>query len=342
MKKKVFIIAEADVNHNGKMDLAYRMIDVALTFGADAIKFQVYVPEMLVTSDLGLSPYQRKNMGRKGSQLEMLKKYELNEESFGKLVQYAKKKKIMLLATPFDFKSVDLLVKFKRPYLKIDSGSVVNYPFLEYAAKTQIPLILSTGGSTLKEVREAVGVIEQQHNQLMLLHCTSMYPTPFKRVNLLAMMDMMKVFKYPIGYSDHTVGNEVAVAATALGAKIIEKHFTLDRRLIGPDHKASAEPREFKQMVQAIRNIEEALGSFAKAPSQEEKKVMELGRRSLIASMDLKRGLQLGKEHIVIKRLGTGIQPKHFLEILGCQLRRNVAKDTPLKYSDIERSTNHG
>lgn len=335
-KDKVLIIAEAGVNHNGDLGLAFQMIDSAIKAQVDAIKFQYYVSENLVTHELSMSTYQIENMGKKLSQFEMLRQYELKKEDLKQLVKYAERKNIMLIATPFDRESVDTLLELNCPYLKVDSGSITNHPFLEYVARKGIPLIVSTGASTMEEVREAVGAIERHNRDLTLLHCTAMYPAPYDCVNLLAMKEMIREFDYPIGYSDHTLGIEVAIAAVAMGAKVIEKHFTLDHSMEGPDHKASVEPDELARMVQGIRNIEEALGKPDKEPCEEEVRIMEKGRRSIIAAEDLKKGQKLTRDDIVIKRPGTGIQPKHFNDILGKTMLYDVAKDKPIQYSDIE------
>lgn len=335
-RDKVFIIAEAGVNHNGDIKLALQMVDEAGWAKADAIKFQVYNAKKIVTCDLAMADYQKKNIAKRISQLEMLKQYELKKKELKQLIKYAEERKILLLATPFDQESVDMLVELKRPYLKVDSASIINHPFLEYISKSGIPLIVSTGAATMQEVREAVAVIERHNRNLTLLHCTAMYPAPYQRVNLLAMKEMMREFDYPIGYSDHTLGIEVSIAAVALGAKVIEKHFTLSRSMEGPDQKASLEPDELANMVVAIRHIEQALGKSDKAPCEEEIQIMKTGRSSIIAALDLKKGQALKRDDIVIKRPGTGIQPKYLKDILGKKLISDVAKDTPLQYSDIE------
>ena len=340
-KDKVFIIAEAGVNHNGDLSLALKMIDHAVEARVDAIKFQYYISENLVTSDLSVSDYQEENIGKKLSQLEMLRKYELKKEDLKQLIKYAEQKDIMLIATPFDRECADVLVQLNRPYLKLDSGAITDHPFLEYVAKTGIPLIVSTGASTMEEVHEAVAVIERDNRNLILLHCTSMYPAPYNRVNLLAMKEMMTEFDYAIGYSDHTLGIEVSIAAVSMGAKVIEKHFTLDRSFEGPDHKASLEPIELASMVQAIRHIEQALGKPDKEPCEEEVRIMKKGRRSIIAAVDLKKGQRLTMKDVIIKRPGTGIQPKHLQDILGKRMLGDVAKDKQIQYSNIE-DCNHG
>ncbi len=339
-RDNVFIIAEAGVNHNGDLRLAFQMIDQAVKAQVDAIKFQLYVSENLVTASLPMSEYQKDNMNNNFSQLEMLQQYELAKEDLGKLIKYAEQKGIMFIATPFDRDSVDALVALKRPYIKVDSGAITDHPFLEYIARTGIPLIVSTGASTMDEVREAVAVIEEHNRNITLLHCTSMYPAPYNRVNLFAIKEMINEFDYPIGYSDHTLGIEVPIAAVAMGAKVIEKHFTLDRSLEGPDHDVSLEPDELVEMVQSIRHIEQALGESEKKPFEEEMRIMESGRRSINAAIDLKKGQRLGEKDVVIKRPGTGISPKYLKTVIGKRVLHDIEHDSPIMETDIERIEN--
>ncbi len=316
------------------------MIDQAVRAQVDAIKYQLYVSENLVTTNLPMSDYQKENMDKNISQYEMLKQYELTKEDLEKLTKYAEQNNIMLIATPFDRESVDVLVELKRPYLKVDSGAITDHPFLEYVARTSIPLIISTGGSTMAEVRDAVNVIEKHNSNITLLHCTSMYPTPYDRVNLFVIKEMMNEFNCPIGYSDHTLGIEISIAAVTMGAKVIEKHFTLDRSLEGPDHIASLEPNELVDMVQAIRHIEQALGEPDKKPFEEEVRIMKTGRRSIIAALDLKKGQRLSERDIVIKRPGTGILPKYLKTVIGRKALRDIERDSPIMEADIERIEN--
>jgi len=337
---KVFIIAEAGVNHNGDLDLAFQMIDQAVKAQVDAIKYQLFVSENLVTANLPMSEYQKENMKDNISQLEMLQRYELSKEDMEKLIKYAEQSNIILIATPFDRESVDMLVELERPYLKVDSGAITDHPFLEYIARKGIPLIVSTGASTMNEVRDAVTVIEKHNSSIALLHCTSMYPTPYNRVNLFAIKEMMNEFNYPIGYSDHTLGIEVSVAAVTLGAEVIEKHFTLDRSLEGPDHNASLEPDELLGMVKAIRHVELALGVPYKRPFEEEIKIMESGRRSISAAIDLRKGQRLTEKDVVVKRPGTGIQPKYLKTVIGGKVLRDIEHDSPIMETDIERIEN--
>jgi N-acetylneuraminate synthase/N,N'-diacetyllegionaminate synthase len=336
-KDKVFIIAEAGVNHNGDLSLAFQMIDEAVKAQVDAIKYQLYVSGNLVTSSLPMSEYQKENMNNNSSQLEMLQQYELAKEDLEKLIKYAEKKGILLIATPFDRGSVDALVALERPYIKVDSGAITDHPFLEYIAMTGIPLIVSTGASTMDEVREAVAVIEKHNRNITLLHCTAMYPAPYNRVNLFAIKEMINEFAYPIGYSDHTLGIEVPIAAVAMGARVIEKHFTLDRSLEGPDHDVSLEPDELAKMVQSIRHIEQALGESEKKPFEEEVRIMETGRHSIIAAMNLKKGQRLTERDVVIKRPGTGIPPKYLKTVIGGKVLHDIEYDSPIMETDIER-----
>jgi len=297
-KNRTMIIAEAGVNHNGEIELAKKLIDAAAFAGADAVKFQLFVPELLVSPKAQMSLYQQNNMGKKMSQMEMLKQYVFDEKILIKLIEYAKKRRISLLITPFDNESLKVVKRLGRPYIKVDSGAITDHPFLEKIAKTGIPVILSTGASTVKEIKEAVAVIEQYHRKICILHCTSLYPSPYNKINLNAIVTMMKAFKYPVGYSDHSIGIEVAIAAVAMGAKVIEKHFTLNKKMKGPDHKASIDPYELVAMVRAIRNVEDALGSFEKKPSPDEKTVMKNGRRSIVALQTIARNDKWNKSMV--------------------------------------------
>jgi N,N'-diacetyllegionaminate synthase len=326
-RDKVFIIAEAGVNHNGDMNMAYKMIDQAVKAQVDAIKYQLYVSGNLVTSSLPMSEYQKENMNNNSSQLEMLQQYELAKEDLEKLIKYAEKKGILLIATPFDRDSVDALVALERPYIKVDSGAITDHPFLEYIAMTGIPLIVSTGASTMDEVREAVAVIEKHNRNITLLHCTAMYPAPYNRVNLFAIKEMINEFDYPIGYSDHTLGIEVSVAAVAMGATVIEKHFTLDRNMPGPDHAASLEPHELKEMVSAIRNIEKAMGNGMKKPSPSEIKNIPIARKSIVAKKSIKIGEKFSESNLTVKRPGTGICPMQWDDIMNQKSKKYFNMD---------------
>lgn len=346
---KVLIIAEAGVNHNGSLELACKLVDVAKEAGADAVKFQIFKAENLVSSLAEKAKYQEKKTGIAESQLEMIKKLELSFDDFIKIKRYCDKKDILFLATPFDFESVDFLESIV-PLYKISSGEITNLPFLEYVAKKGKPIILSTGMANLGEIEEALTVILNTKRSyesrkpvtittgnytfppLILLHCTSSYPPPPEEVNLLAIKTMQDVFKLPVGYSDHTLGTEISIAAVAMGASVIEKHFTLDRNLAGPDHKASLNPDELKAMVRAIRNVEKATGNGIKKPTKTEREIMKNTRRSLVATRDIQCGEIIKKEDIVIKRPGTGIPPKFIEIIIGKKLVRNIRKEEPFKW----------
>ncbi|MBT3878112.1 MAG: N-acetylneuraminate synthase [Candidatus Scalindua sp.] len=336
-KEKIFIIAEAGVNHNGDLLLAFKMIDKAVESGADAIKFQSFVAESLVTEGLDMSDYQKENMQSDITQFEMLKRLEIGNDKMLKMIEYADSKNIMLFSTPFDRDSVDFLVKTRRPFIKIDSGAITDIPFLEYVSKQGIPLIISTGGATMEEVRETVDIVSRCNDKITLLHCTSIYPAKYDEVNLLAMKEMMKEFACPIGYSDHSLGIEVSIAAAALGAVVIEKHFTLDKALEGPDHKASIEPHELQEMITSIRNVEKALGHGKKIPLPEEERNMLFGRRSIIAAEDLNKGDRITEDKVVIKRPGTGLLPKYLKTVIGKRVLRDIEYDSPIMETDIER-----
>lgn len=323
----VFIIAEAGVNHNGKLDLAKKMVDKAKWAGADAVKFQTYKTEALVTETAPKAEYQQKTVPDK-SQYEMLKQLELSETEFRSLFDYCEANKIIFLSTPFDFQSAEFLNELDVPAFKIGSGDLNNIPLISAVASHGKPVILSAGMSTLKEVRESVEAVYSVGNkQLILLHCTSNYPTRYEDVNLRAIGTLRREFDTPIGYSDHTFGIEVSVAAVAIGACVIEKHFTLDRNLPGPDHKSSLEPDKFGQMVKAIRNVEKALGSAEKKTVHLEEEVKKVARKSLVAAVDIPKGTVLTEEALAIKRPGTGIEPKYLLSLIGKRTKRTLKKN---------------
>ena len=334
---KVFIIAEAGVNHNGRLDLAYKLIDVARDAGADAIKFQTFKAENVVSKLADKAEYQKKTTGSDKSQLEMIKKLEISFEDFIKLKKYCDKKGIMFLSTPFDHQSIDFLYDLVDIY-KIPSGEIINYPYLKYIAAKNKPLIMSTGMANLGEIEEAINIIRSVNSeaQISLLHCTTNYPTPYEEVNLKAMQTLAAAFKLPVGYSDHTLGIEVPVAAVAMGAKIIEKHFTLDKNLPGPDHKASLEPDELKGMVKAIRNIEMSFGDGIKKPNKSEIEIMKVTRRSLIATRDIRAGEIIKESDVAIKRPGIGIQPKFKDIVIGMKLINGIRQDEPFRWENFK------
>jgi len=334
---KVFIIAEAGVNHNGRLDLAYQLINVAKDVGADAVKFQTFKAENVVSKLADKAEYQKKTTGSDKSQLEMIKKLELSFEDFVKLKKYCNKKEIMFLSTPFDHQSIDFLYDLVDIY-KIPSGEIINYPYLKHIADKNKPIIMSTGMANLGEVEEAINVIRAVNSkaEISLLHCTTNYPTPYEEVNLKAIQTLAAAFKLPVGYSDHTLGIEVPVAAVVMGAKIIEKHFTLDKNLPGPDHKASLEPDELKEMVKAIRNIEKALGNGIKMPNKSEIEIMKVARRSLIATRDIRVGEIIKESDITIKRPGIGVLPKFKEIVVGMKITNDIRQDEPFKWENFK------
>ncbi|MFC1729980.1 N-acetylneuraminate synthase [candidate division KSB1 bacterium] len=327
-----YIIAEAGVNHNGKLSLAKKLVDAAKAAGADAVKFQTYKTEKLITKKAPKPEYQTKNIGKKKSQFQMLKELELSEKEFKQLKKYCDKKKISFFSTPYDNESADMLDKLGVPAYKFSSIEVVNHPFIEYVLKKKKPLILSVGMSTMKEIAEAVKVARKTGyiKNLILMQCQFNYPARFEDVNLRAMTTIMKRFKLLTGYSDHTPGIIAPVAAVALGAVVIEKHFTLSRKLPGPDHKASLEPDELKEMVEAIRNTEKLLGSAVKKPFGAEKKNIKVSRKSIVAAKDIKKGEMMTIEKLAYKRPGKGLFPTYanINKILGRKARKNIKKDS--------------
>ena len=335
--RKIFIIAEAGVNHNGRVDLAYKLVDVAKEAGADAIKFQTFKAEKVVSSKAPKAEYQKKATSSDESQLEMIKKLELSFEDFVKLKKYCDKKGIMFLSTPFDHQSIDFLYNLIDIY-KIPSGEIINYPYLKHIAAKNKPMIMSTGMTNLGEVEEAINTIRTVNSEakISLLHCTTNYPAPYEEVNLKAMQTLTAAFKLPVGYSDHTLGIEVPIAAAALGARIIEKHFTLDKKLLGPDHKASLEPGELKEMIKAIRNIEKALGDGIKKPNKSEIEIIKVARRSLIATRDIRIGEIIKESDIIIKRPGTGIPPKFKEIVIGMRIINGIRQDEPFRWENFK------
>lgn len=334
-----FIIAEAGVNHNGSVKLAKKLIDKAKEAGVDAVKFQTFKTENIVTIKAKQAKYQMKNIGKQESQSQymMLKRLELSSSDFRNLKRYCDKKKIIFLSTPHSGKKdVDLISKLC-PAIKVGSGDLTNLPILEYIAKKQLPIILSTGMATLKEVKEAVKTILPTNKKLILLHCTTNYPTPLNEVNLKAILTMRREFKLPIGYSDHTEGINVSLVAVAFGACVVEKHFTLDKNLPGPDHKASLEPKELKEMVKVIRETEKALGSGIKKPTKSEEKIKKVVRKSIVANIDIQKGSKIVTDMLIIKRPGTGeIKAKDYYKLLGKKSKRDIKKNTQLKWSMID------
>ena len=330
MTKRTLIIAEAGVNHNGNLDLAKKLIDVAAEAGADFVKFQTFTADSLVTHTAKKADYQKKTTDGNESQLEMLRRLELTPAMHKELIAHCASRNIGFFSTGFDIESVDLLVSLGQNQLKIPSGEITNLPYLRHIGQLGKPVILSTGMAILGEIEAAIDVLEQagtSRANLTVLHCTTEYPTPMAEVNLRAMQSIHKAFGVAVGYSDHTQGIEVAIAAVALGASVIEKHFTLDRNLPGPDQKASLEPDELKAMVAAIRNIEIALGDGIKRLTPSEAKNKPVARKSLVASNPIKAGEVFSTQNITAKRPGTGISPMRWDTILGRRARRDFALD---------------
>lgn len=329
---KTLIIAEAGVNHNGSIELAKKLVEKAKEAGVDYIKFQTFKASKLVTKAAKQAEYQQKNIGKEGdSQYQMLKKLELSPEEHEILIDYCHQLGIKFFSTAFDFDSINYLHSLNLGLWKIPSGEVTNYPFLKRIAAFNEPTILSTGMCDMEDVRAAVEALYKNglsKENLILLHCNTEYPTPFEDVNLKAMDALRKEFGVEVGYSDHTKGIEVPVAAVALGATVIEKHFTLDRNMEGPDHKASLEPDELKAMVSAIRNIEKAVGGDGtKHVSESEKKNIAIARKSIVAACDIKAGEVLTEQNLTVKRPGNGISPMRWEEVVGTKAKRDFSED---------------
>lgn len=353
----IYIIAEAGVNHNGSIDLSRQLIDVAAEAGADAVKFQTFQADELVSPSAPKAEYQIDLTDEQESQYEMLKRLELSEENHGELIHHCSKKGIQFLSTPFDFASVDLLTSFSLPFIKVSSGDLTNAPLLLKIARTGRRVILSTGMSSLDEITMALEVIaygylnpfgipsgedfraafasrEGQNllkEKATLLHCTTEYPAPFSEVNLKAMDTLRETFGLTVGFSDHTRGISVPIAAAARGAAVVEKHFTLDRTLPGPDHKASLEPEELKNMVQSIREAESALGSHEKGMTPSEEKNAPVARKSLVAGKPIKKGECFSKENLSVKRPGTGLSPREYWNLLGTRAEKTYKKDEVIR-----------
>ena len=328
---KTIIIAEAGVNHNGDIDLAKKLVVEAAAAGADLVKFQTFLANKIVSSTAPKAEYQKRTTDSGESQFEMIQKLELSRESHEVLIEECRRQGIGFFSTAFDPESFDMLLDLGCvDLIKIPSGEITNLPLLRYMTRLGKPVLLSTGMANLGEVEAAIQVIEAAgtpHHLITILHCTAEYPTPMEDVNLRAMVSMKQAFGVAVGYSDHTPGTEVAIAAAALGATVIEKHFTLDRNLPGPDHKASLEPHELKAMVNAIRNIEVALGDGIKQASRSELKNKPIARKSIVARREINAGEFFSEDNLAAKRPGTGISPMFWDEIIGKIARRNFAVD---------------
>ena len=324
------VIAEAGVNHNGSLELAFELIDAASDAGADVVKFQTFKAEKLVTQSATKADYQLESTDSKETQFEMIKKLELSYDMHLKLISRCKEKGIRFSSTGFDASSVNLLIEMGVDFIKVPSGEITNLPYLRDVGSKGLPIILSTGMSSMQEVKGGVRLLEQagsKKSDITALHCNTEYPTPMEDVNLRAMLSMENELGVKVGYSDHTLGIEVPIAAVVLGATVIEKHFTLDRTMEGPDHAASLEPDELKQMVASIRNIEEAMGDGLKMPSKSERDNIRVVRKSIVASKNIKAGEKFTEENLAVKRPGTGISPLKWDEILGLESKKDFQAD---------------
>lgn len=328
--RRVFIIAEAGVNHNGSIKIAKKLVDAAAEAGADAVKFQAFNAHLLVSKFAPKAIYQKKNTGNAESQLEMLKAVELGPKGHKELAVYCRTKRIGLISSPFDLESIDLLKGLGLKIFKIPSGEITNLPYLRKIGALRKKIIMSTGMSTIAETKDALGILLRsgtKKKDITVLHCNTEYPTPFKDVNLSAMITMKKVLGVEVGYSDHTPGIEAAIAAAALGAMVIEKHFTLDKKMPGPDHRASLDTNELKHMVSAVRNIEEAMGSGVKSASPSERPNISVVRKSIVAASVIKKGEHFTEKNLTVKRPGTGLSPMKWDVVLGKAAKKNFHED---------------
>ena len=326
--ERTLIIAEAGVNHNGDIELAKKLAYTAKEAGADVVKYQTANVDMLVTEFASMANYQEINTQIHKSQKSFLRGLQLSEDEFYILKEFCENIHIMFVSTPFDNLSIDFLSSFNMPFWKIPSGEITNYPYLVKIAKTKKKVILSTGMSNLDEVENAFSLLKKSGTEdISILHCTSQYPTPFEDVNLNVIPMLKEKFHVTVGYSDHTMGIEIPIAAVAMGARIIEKHFTLDRNMEGPDHKASLEPNELKKMVTSIRNIEMALGDGEKKVSKSERENIIIARKSIVASKKIKKGEILTSENVTTKRPGSGINPMRWNEVIGTVAIRDFEED---------------
>jgi len=320
MSNRTLIIAEAGVNHNGDIELAKQLVEVAAEAGADYVKFQTFSADRIVTRSANKAEYQQRTTSISETQYEMLKKLELSVEMHLELIRHCELKSIRFLSTGFDVESIDLLVGLGQQLIKIPSGEITNLPLLRHVGSMRLPVVMSSGMSTMAEIGDAIAILEQgglTRDRITILHCTTEYPTPMNEVNLRAMTSIHEAYQVAVGYSDHTTGVEVSIAAVALGACVIEKHFTIDRSLPGPDHKASLEPFELVAMVKAIRNIEISLGSGIKAPSISESKNIRAARKSIVAKIHINAGDIFNENNLTTKRSGGGISAMHWDDVIG-------------------------
>ena len=326
--RHVIVIAEAGVNHNGSFELAKKMVDAAKEAGVDYVKFQTFNPPKLVSKYAEKAKYQKETTGSDETQLQMLQKLTLTEDNFLSLRDYCKEVGIGFISTPFDLDSIAFLETFDMDFWKVPSGEVTNLPYLEAIARTKRKVVMSTGMCNMNEIQDAMEVLKKNGTtEITLLHCNTQYPTPYEHVNLSAMSTIKDTLHKEVGYSDHTQGIEVPIAAVAMGATVIEKHFTLDKNMEGPDHKASLDPTELKQMVSAIRNIEKAIGNGLKEPSSSELTNKAVARKSIVASREIKQGEILSEYNLTTKRPGTGISPMKWYEVIGKAAARDFSED---------------
>ena len=326
---RTLIIAEAGVNHNGDLDMAFRLCDAAKESGADIIKFQMWKTENIITHNVEQADYQKKNAGKEESQFDMLKRLELSFQSFKRIKEYC--------ATVDDKESLDFLVTLGVPFIKVGSGEIGNIPFLKYIGSKHLPVILSTGMSTLADIDISLHALQEGGtDNITILHCTTSYPCPYEDVNLNAMKTLKNAFHLSVGYSDHTLGTEVPVAAVAMGAVVIEKHFTLDKGLKGPDHAASMEPGEFKKMVQAIRNIECAMGTAKKAPTDAERKISSVVIKRIVAKSVIEKGQPFTEDNLTVKRNDSGIPAKYWDLIIGSKANNNYLPDQAISLGAVK------
>jgi N,N'-diacetyllegionaminate synthase len=332
-----FVIAEVGVNHNGDIKLAKKLIDVAKEAGTDAVKFQAFKAEELVVQDADKARYQKETTVVDESQLEMIKKLELTESEFTALCGYTRERGLVFLSSAFDNRSVDLLDRLGVVAFKVPSGEITNFPLLTHIARNKKPVILSTGMSTLGEIEEALEIFRNEGlTDVILLHCVTSYPAKVAETNLKAMATLRSAFDLPVGLSDHTSGITVPIAAVAMGACVIEKHFTLDKSLPGPDHRASLEPKELKEMVEAVRDVERALGDGVKQPTVEEEENKLAARRSIVAQTDIPRGVTITKEMLAIKRPGVGLEPKHIEKICGTKVKVDIREGEYITWDQLD------
>jgi len=331
-----FIVAEVGVNHNGSVNMAKKLIDAAKDAGADAVKFQAFKTEKLVTKYAEKPRYQKETTGSTKSQYDLLKGLELKDEEIEELYRYAKERGIIFLSSAFDKESVDLLDKLGVPAFKVASGEITNFALLEYIAERKKPIILSTGMSTLREIKEALEVIREEGvKDVVLLHCVTNYPAKTEEANLRVIEVWKQSFGLPIGFSDHTLGTAIPIAAAALGAVLIEKHFTLDKTLPGPDQRASLQPDEFKEMVEAIRDVEKARGNGVKRLTEEEERIKKVVRRSIVARVKIPKGTTITENMLDLKRPGTGLEPKYLSKVIGMKAKKNIKPDELVTFDKL-------